>query len=455
MAEIAPLRGITYNTSLTGNLRDLVAPPYDVVSPEEQAAYHQAHPNNVMHLILGAKHPEDQDPYDWHKRAAKAFYQWMDEKILIRHEQPGIYYTEVDFTDPITGQRKTRHGFISLLRLEDFDENASVRPHESTFSTTKAERLDLMLNTNANLSQIFAVYPDEKGESIEILKTQTKDREPIFDFMDPDGRGHRVWPITDRPFIQALSKFMLGRKVYIADGHHRYETSLNYRKYKAKAGLTLGPRSPLNYTMVYLCAISDPGLTILPAHRLISNSLRLSKRELETALKRFFSVQSFSFTRVEERDTRRAFLRQLEREGRTGNALGLYTRLGKTYYLLKLLDGVEKGTALDEWAPPLRKLDTVVLSGFVLQEIIGLTEKGLDDPKRITYTSRAGEAIKRVNEGQVEIACILNPTRMKQVQDVAEAGLIMPRKSTYFFPKVITGLIFNKIDPSEEIETML
>ncbi|MBW2091622.1 MAG: DUF1015 family protein, partial [Deltaproteobacteria bacterium] len=128
---------------------------------------------------------------------------------------------------------------------------------------------------------------------------------------------------------------------------------------------------------------------------------------------------------------------------------------GKTYYLLKLLDGVEKGTALDEWAPPLRKLDTVVLSGFVLQEIIGLTEKGLDDPKRITYTSRAGEAIKRVNEGQVEIACILNPTRMKQVQDVAEAGLIMPRKSTYFFPKVITGLIFNKIDPSEEIETML
>ncbi|MBW1708296.1 MAG: DUF1015 domain-containing protein [Deltaproteobacteria bacterium] len=454
MAEIAPLKGIIYNTSKTGNLRDLVAPPYDVVSPEEQASFHQAHANNVMHLTLGATHPDDQDPYDWHQRAAAKFSQWLEEKILIRHEQPAIYYTEMDFTNPITGQRKTRHGFVSLLKLENFDEKARVRPHESTFSSTRAERLNLMLNVNANLSQIFAVYPDEKGESQKILRSDIQSQ-PLFDFMDPSGRGHRIWPITDQAAIKKLSNFMLDKTVYIADGHHRYETSLNYRRTKLEEGVEIGPRSPLNYTMVYLCAISDPGLTILPAHRLISNTLHLSKKELETALERFFSVQTFSFTRVDERTTRRAFLRQLEKEGRTGNALGLYTHLGKTYYLLKPRNDVGQGTFLETWAPELRKLDTVVLTGLVLQEILGLTEKGLDDPNRITYTSRAGDAIRRVNEGLIQMACILNPTRINQVQDVAESGLIMPRKSTYFFPKVSTGLIFNRIDPAEEIDSVL
>ncbi|MBW2061904.1 MAG: DUF1015 domain-containing protein [Deltaproteobacteria bacterium] len=454
MAVIAPLKGIVYNTSTAGNLRDLVGPPYDVVTPKEQTAFHQAHKNNVMHLILGAGHPDDQSPYDWHQRAAATFNQWLKDEILIRQEQPAIYYKELDFTDPMTGQRKTRHGFVTLLKLEDFNEKARVRPHERTFSSTKAERLDLMLNVNANLSQIFAVYSDEERESPRIFKSQIE-REPVFDFMDPEGRGHRVWPITDLSVIQTLSKFMLDKTVYIADGHHRYETALNYRRIKAERGVKFSPQSSLNYTMVYLCAISDPGLAILPAHRLISNTLSLSKKELETSLERFFHVQTFSYSRVEERATRRAFLRQLQREDRTGNALGLFTHLAKTYYLLKLRNAIAKETSLDAWAPPLRKLDTVVLTALVLQEIIGLTEKGLDDPKRITYTSRAGDAIRQVNEGQVEMACILNPTRIEHVQAVAEAGLIMPSKSTYFFPKVITGLIFNLLDPSEEIEAAL
>jgi uncharacterized protein (DUF1015 family) len=454
MAEIAPLRGIVYNTPLTGNLRDLVSPPYDVVTPEQQAAFHRAHPNNVMHLILGARHEGDQHRYDWHKRAAESFIQWQAEKILVRQEQRAIYYMESDFTDMISGQRKTRRGFICLLRLEDFTKDGMVRPHENTFSSTKEERLSLMKNTQANLSPIFAVYPDENGQSIALL-TSGAGSKPMFDFMDPEGRSHRMWPVTDEPAVRKLSKFIQDKTVYIADGHHRYATSLNYRRFMEESGQKIGPRSPLNYTMVYLCAISDPGLTILPAHRLISNSLNLSKNELETALETFFHVRTFSFYITEEQTTRKAFLRNLEKEGRTENALGLYTRLAKTYYLLKPRKTAVTNGTLDSWPLLLRTLDPVILTGLILQGIIGLTEDALDDPERITYTSRARDAIRQVNEGQVEMACILNPTRMEQVQTVAEAGLTMPRKSTYFFPKVITGLVFNPLVPQEEIEPLL
>jgi uncharacterized protein (DUF1015 family) len=178
-------------------------------------------------------------------------------------------------------------------------------------------------------------------------------------------------------------------------------------------------------------------------------------KELESALSAFFDLQAFSFSRVEERAARHAFLRQLESKGRTGNAIGIYSRLAKTYYLLHLKNNVGRNTALDSWPPLLRKLDTVVLTGLVLQEVLGITEEDLDDPTRITYTSRSANAIRQVNEGQVEMACILNPTRIEQVAAAAESGLVMPRKSTYFFPKVITGLILNVIHPDEKIDGML
>lgn len=454
MAEIAPFRGTIYNNIKMNDLRSLVAPPYDVVTPEEQAAYHASHPNNIMHLTLGASLPEDKHPYDWHRRSAQSFRQWLAEETLVRQTEPAIYYAETDFSDPNSGKRRIRHGFISLLRLEDFDENASVRPHERTFSSTKAERLDLMLQVNAHLSQIFVVFPDERQEALELFEAH-KARPPLFDFMDAEGRGHRVWAVTDPETLKRLCRFMLDRKVYIADGHHRYETSLNYRRHMVASGVTIKPSSPFHYTMVYLCPISDPGLSILPAHRLVNNSVKLGLKELESALSAFFDLQTFSFSRVEERAARHAFLRQLERKGRTGNAIGIYSRLAKAYYLLYLKNSVGKKTALDSWPPLLRRLDTVVLTGLVLQEVLGITEEDLDDPARITYTSRAANAIRQVNEGQVEMACILNPTRIDQVQTVAESGLIMPRKSTYFFPKVITGLILNVIHPDEKIDGML
>jgi len=454
MAEIAPVRGLIYNPEKLSDLSKLVSPPYDVVSEEEQAGYHQAHPNNVMHLILGARHPEDEHEYDWHKRAAEAFARWRKEEILIRHDRPAIYYTETDFIDPTNGRSKTRGGFMCLLKLEDFGARAKVRPHERTFSATRAERLDLMINVKANLSQIFTVYPDPAGESRDILQAGV-DGAPIFDFIDNQDRGHRLWPIYDRSVIKRLSEFMLDKTVYIADGHHRYETSLNYRRFMTENGTKPAPRSPLNYTLVFLCATSDPGLTILPAHRLIKNSVNLTLDEMEKGLKRFFEIERFPFSQADEPAVRKTFISKLKQDGSDTNAIGLYTGMDRAYYLVKKRNEAHTGTALDSWPEPLRGIDTVVLTGLVIRETLGLTEKDLDDPQKITYTSLADEAIARVDKGRVEVACILNPTRMDQVQLAAEQGLVMPRKSTYFFPKVITGLIFNSINPSEEIETFV
>jgi len=451
MAEIAPLRGIVYNKEKAGDLGKLLAPPYDVISPEEQAAYHALHPYNVLHIDLGAQTPGDKGPFDWHHRAALEFQKWLAEGILVRHDKPAIYYTEMDFSDPNTGQRKTRHGFVCLLRLEEFGAEAKVRPHERTFSAHKAERLHLMECVQAHLSQVFSVFPDEKGQARVILEAGIKGR-PLFDLVDAQGFSHRLWPIWDRAVIRALGEFMVDKTIYIADGHHRYETALNYRRLKAERGVHLGIYSPLNYLLVYLCAISDPGLVILPAHRLLTRTLKVGKEELEARLKKYFEVKTFSFTAVEERAARQAFIRRLQEEGRDGTALGLYTKLGRTYYLLKNRPGLGTGTVLDSWPEVCQQLDTVILTSLLFHEVLGVTEDELDDPARISYTSRINEAIRQVNEGQVELAAILNPTRMDQVQAVAEEGLIMPRKSTYFYPKVTTGLVFNTLNPFEEIE---
>ena len=450
MAEIAPLRGIVYNRDKIEDMGRVVAPPYDVVSPEQQREYHRSHPNNVLRIDLGERLETDENPYDWHERAAYEFNRWLAEGVLIRHDKPAVYLVETDFTDPTTGERKTRQGFICLLRLEEFGSEAKVRPHERTFSAHKAERLNHLKHVQAHLSQIFSVFSDEKRQSREILRAG-RTNAPWVEFNDTLGQGHRMWPIFDRDVIHALNEMMRDKTVYIADGHHRYETSLNYRRMKIESGAPAENMSPLNYTLVYLCAVSDPGLAILPAHRLICGTLEGSREELEGTLARFFDVQTFSFSAVDEKSARQAFLRQLNVEGQKTNVVGLYTKLAETYYLLKKKPNLDNGCLLNEWPDQLRQLDTVVLTSLVFQEVLGMTEKDLDDTSRIAYASRAQEAIDQVNEGRAELAAILNPTRIQQVQDVAESGLVMPRKSTFFYPKVTTGLVFNPINPFESI----
>lgn len=450
MADIAPLKGLVYDKEIVKDMSKIVAPPYDVVTPEQQAAYHASHPNNVMNIDLGKQFPEDKDSFEWHKRAAVDFNRWIAEGVLVRSDKPAVYLVETDFADPNTGEKKTRHGFICLLRLEEFGADAKIRPHERTFSAHKAERLSHLAHVQAQLSQIFAVFPDERKQALSIL-TEGRNSEPFYDFTDSNGLGHRMRPVWDKDVIHALGKMMEDKTIYIADGHHRYETALNYRRMKAEKGVKISHYSPLNYQMVYLCAISDPGLAILPAHRLIKQDLGLSREELEHLLARFFDVRTFAFTKSDEGPARREFLKALKEADGDNNALGLYTTLSDTYYLLKKLPGVERGSALDCWPELLQRLDTVVLTSLIFQEVLGMTEEDLDDATRISYTSKAMEALDLIDDKKAQLAGILNPTKMEQVQDVAEAGLVMPRKSTFFYPKVTTGLVFNPVNPFEEI----
>ena len=452
MAEIAPLKGIIYNPDKAGDPATLVAPPYDVVSPEEQEKYHNLNPFNVMNIDLGVNLPEETDKWAWHERALYEFNRWLAEGALVRHEKPSFYFTETDYIDPNTGEKKTRNGFFCLMRLEEFGNESKIRPHERTFSAHTAERFHLMEKVQANLSPIFSVFPDEKRQALPILQAGRKGA-PMFDFSDQMGYGHRLWAVWDKNIIRALQELLKEKTVYIADGHHRYQTSLNYRRHKAERGVSIGHKSPLNYLLVYLCAITDPGLSILPAHRLMNRTLKMPKGDMEQALNKYFQVKTFSFEGVEEKSARRAFLRCLKEEGLKETTLGLYTNLAKTYYLLKKRHMPNNSTSLSNWPDLLQKLDTVVLTSTLFQDVFGMTDDDLDDASRITYSSIANDAIERVNQGRVEMAALHNPTRIEQVREVAEAGLIMPRKSTYFFPKVVTGLVINPVNPFEEIET--
>ncbi|MEW5723450.1 MAG: DUF1015 domain-containing protein [Thermodesulfobacteriota bacterium] len=453
MAIIAPFRGIVYNQEKAGDISRLVAPPCGAVSPEEISRFHECHLCNAMNLDFRDQAPGDTSPYDWQVRAARDFQDWLDRGVLIRHEEPAVYLLETDFLSPDTGESLTRLGFLCLLRLEELGKTSKIKPHERTFSTFRAERVNHLKNLQVHLSPIMGVFPDEENRARGILDP-VRGSAPLFDFTDMTGLTHRLWPVWDRPTIKDLHNLLEDKTVYIADGHHRYDSALEYRRLIAQGGLVPGPRSPLNYLTFYLCAATDPGLSILPFHRLIKRGLGLSREELEAALARFFEVRVFPFRRGEEEKVRPAFFAGLHQEKGRRTALGLYTRLNDAYYLLTRKGGNLGVCALDQWPAPLRDLDTVVLTGCIFQEILGMTEQDLDDPGQISYSNRAEAALDRVRKGQADMAVLHNPTRMEQVQAVAEAGLTMPRKSTYFYPKVAIGLVFNPVVLTEEVENI-
>lgn len=443
MVEIAPFRGVMYNSQAMkdrGGL--LVAPPYDVLSEKEQRDCLELDPHNILHLDYAPRLPEDEHKYAWHGRSAALLQQWLREGVLSRLDAPAIIHIETTCRNPYKGGNIVRHGFVCLMRLEEFGGNSQVRPHEKTFSSHKEERLDLMKATGANLSQVFGFFPDEDRRALEQMGQATLSREPDFDFKDYRGFGHRLWVCRDEAANQALTETLKGRRVYIADGHHRYETALNYRRWLRESG-TAVPASA-DYLMMYLCPMSDPGLVILPTHRLLNNG-SIHPDEILNRLSRYFKISGKTFTGDTEATLRDRFLTKLKKQR---NSLGLAMAGRKAYYVLKLLESAREDSALTREPKELAALDTVILSNIVFMEALGLTEADLDNPDKISYISNLGKALEAVagDASKTGVAFILNPTTVEDILRVTEKGLIMPRKSTFFYPKVTTGLVMNLID---------
>ena len=447
MAEIAPFRGYRYNQKVVPNLASVVTPPYDVISSAEQDAYHRRHPYNMIRLILGKKDPGDTEEYNWFSRAAETLRGWREQEVLLRDPQPAIYDYEIDYHEP-SNLSKTRHGFICLVRLQDFSEG-SIRPHERTFAATKSERLKLLCACNANLSQIFALYSDP-AELVRGQLNKGREGTPVMAFADETGIRHRIWRVTDSEVIKGMAALMEEKSLFLADGHHRYETALAYRDLMRDKHPGKGEKASFSYVLMYLASMNQEGLTILPTHRLLGRLPQFRLESLLTAAGRHFDVERFSFHAAGKDQALETFLATLHAAG-SRHFIGLYAAGAEAFVLLKLRSEVGGHAWRDHLPRPLRHLDVVVLTELVLKGLLAVDEEILSDERQIHYCHAGREAVRLVDSGAYEAAFLINPTRVEQVQEVASAGLIMPHKSTYFYPKVINGSVLHVLDPHEDI----
>jgi uncharacterized protein (DUF1015 family) len=449
MTTIAPFKGLTYDYSKRNDFQVLVAPPYDVISDKEVEAYYQADPYNVIRLILGKKKTGDSDWDNRYTRAADYLNRWEATGILVCADQPHMYLTSLTYAPGNGEPQRTRWGIISLVRIED-EGSGIVLPHERTFSAHKDDRLKLMRACGSQLSQVFALYEDPENAIMSSLR-RVIDFPPEIAFELDDGTAHQMWTLQNPRLFKSVADALKNKPILIADGHHRYETALNYRNMmRARHGRRPANRS-YEYVMMYLSNMNDEGLTILPSHRLIKSVPNFTPQSFLKGIARWFHIAEFPVSEAELHQGSPALKQKLEHEGRHKSVIGFYMHGGDRAYIISLKEGVRDEMG-DDLHPSLKKLDVLVLSRFILQRTLGFSKDELDNEEIFHYQSSMKAALTDTHAGRYQMAFLLNPTKMKHVKDVVKNSLVMPRKSTYFYPKVLTGLVFNKIIPNEIIQ---
>ncbi len=423
MANLRAFRAIRYNPKKIQRLQEAIAPPYDVISKTQQARLYQAHPNNFIRLILGKENNSDNKSSNKYLRAKQDFNKWLKKDILIQEESPAIYVYEQSFR--LDNKPFQRNGFIALLKLESADKRV-VLPHEKTFCKPKKDRLSLLKATQANLCPVFGMYCDQDNK-IENILEKTKKSGPLAKARF-EGIENRLWKMEDPAAIAAVVRLMRPKKIFIADGHHRYETACHYHKLTQKK-----PELESGWIMMYFSNLYSPGMKILPTHRVI--------RDVDgKVLKNIISLLDTDFTIVKADSSRELFSRLKSSPAQT-HPFGLC--LGKGgYFLLKLKKsrGITKsGTKASNGY---LKLDTVILHKLILEKILRLKNK---ENGNIIYTRDEQEAVRLVESGEGKIAFFMNPPKPLQISAIAQAAEKMPHKSTYFYPKPVSGLLINSL----------
>jgi uncharacterized protein (DUF1015 family) len=443
MAEVIPFKGILYNTQKIGNLAQVVAPPFDVISEQEQTAFHQRHPQNIIRLTLGETSESDTPENNRYTRASQCLNQWLSEGYLSFDKVPAIYFTSVEF--PFEGEWVTRYGLIALIGLEPFEKGIIV-PHEKTFSKVKSERLELMKACHTNFSPIFSLFSDETTSIFDTLMRAVHDKAADIAFTEQNEQKHKLWRVTDTAIHRLVSDGLKEKKIFIADGHHRYETALNYRDWLSTMGSDLNNNHPANYVMMYLSSMEDPGLIILPAHRLLNEVPAEDRESFIRKAKEYFDIITLAYDNNRRKEDLTQFI-SLLKSNASKHCIGVCMKGRPELYVLILKPGVMDNMFGYELPKALINIDVTILTRLIFMEILGFDQPRLDNERLIAYSSIEKEAVNAVVSGKHDIAFILNPTKIQQVRDIAEAGLIMPRKATYFFPKVITGQVLNSLRP--------
>ncbi len=417
MAEVRPLNALHYDPARTGGLQLVVAPPYDVIDTAQREELQARSPYNIVRIDLPHA---DGDPY---AAAAQLLAAWRAEGVVVRDDQPALWALEQDYTGP-DGRARTRRGFLARVRVEEYGAGR-IRPHERTHPGPKEDRLRLTRATKTNLSPIFSLYSDPADVAWQALAPAM--REPPFSQTeDDDGTVNRLWRVTDSEAIDVVSRALREAELLIADGHHRYETARVYAE-------EIGGEGPHRYVLMCLVALEDPGLTVFPTHRLVRGLRRDQHETLATALRRDFDIEPL------------ADVSELP-PGSSGQIqIGYIDAHFRRPYRLTLKDPEIADRALPDHAEPYRRLDTAVLEALILKGALEMTDEDIDHLNGLGYARDDAQALDLVQRGEYDAAFFMAPTPVERVQAVAAAGESMPPKSTYFFPKVPTGLLLNPL----------
>jgi uncharacterized protein (DUF1015 family) len=417
MADVQPLRALHYDLATVGSLADVAAPPYDVIDPQQRAALAARSPYNVVRIDLPEGDPGGRDPYS---NAAQTLEQWREEGAVIRDDEPALWTLTQDYTGP-DGRRLTRHGVLARVRVEDYGPGR-IRPHERTHPGPKEDRLRLTRATKANLSPIFSLYDDPTGAAAKVLAAAT----PFGELTDDDGTVNRLGRISDPAAIAAFQEALQPAELLIADGHHRYETARVYAE-------EVGGEGEHRYVLMCLVALQDEGLTVFPTHRLVKDTTPQTQEALGATLRELFTVEEIDQGQLRPPD------------GDGPLTMGYIDAHFKRAFRLTLKDQAIADEALQGAPDAYRRLDTAVLEALVLEGPLGLTEDDIAHLRGLGYSRTDDEALQLVLSGKYDAAFFLRSTPVQQVRDIAAAGVNMPPKSTYFFPKVPTGLLFNPL----------
>jgi uncharacterized protein (DUF1015 family) len=432
MAHIEPFRALRYDPARV-SIPQVVTQPYDKITPEMQDGYYAASPHNLVRVILGKEHASDHTGDNRYTRAAQSFRDWRQQRIFLQDAQPALYLYVQRFTAPGGAAEMERRGIIALGRIEDYSAGVVFR-HEQTLAKPKADRLELLRSTRAHFGQLFMLYSDPAAEIEALLEPPGS---PDLDTKDEYGVSHQVWKISDPAVVSCVQNKMRDKKLVIADGHHRYETALNYRnERRAAAGNPKhspdAPPAPYELVMMTLVNMDSPGLVILPTHRVVHGLPSFSAAAFREGACPYFSVDEVD----PSVDAARAKV-ILREAGRMGTSL-----LAVTAERVFLLDRAKlvSPEIFAGWSLRQQALDVVQLHKCLLEGVLGISEEAIRDQKNVRYIRDIGEAMAQVRSGAANVAFLMNPARMSQVRDIALAGEVMPQKSTDFYPKLLTGL---------------
>ncbi len=437
--EVKPFKAFRYDPGVVGDVGGCISPPYDVISPDQQKQLYEKSKYNIVRIIKGKTTSFDNEDNNQYTRAADYLKTWIEKGVLKQDSAEAIYAYIQDFE--VAGNHFQRSSFIALARLEEFGPSGHVKPHEETLDEPKIDRLNLKRTTATEFGLVFMLYEDRKKIADEIVEDATSGQ-PLLDHTDEQNVRHRLFAVTEGDDIKAIVEMMVDKSCIIADGHHRYETALNYY------------RETSNHSDMYLMTafvnMLGEGLTILATHRLVDNLENLQFGKLIEDLKENFDITEFHFetpeAKIDARQEMSAMMERVHDENR--NAFGIYGGNDAFYVaVLKDKDAMDSVTAgmSGAW----KSLDVSVLHKLVLEKLLGIGEKELARGSYIEYVKDTGNAIDeliaKVDTGAKQIAFFVNPPKMQQLVMVTDAGEKMPQKSTYFYPKMNTGLTINKL----------